>query len=220
MALAGAADGSVAMGTVAPYGRYDGSVTLWRPGGTPVTRPVDQSVTALAYSGGLLYAGTSLRGGLGSAPPAGAPAKDATLYALDPASGAVRAEYHLPAVTDKVWWSITALAAFDGKLWGIAEGYLFSLAPGATKPTLVRKLADVNTTGTATAAWHDAELITVPGDPGHLYGALGDTLFTLDTAGVKTDLYTGSTLDGLTVDGYGNLYFYNYLTGRLYRYAR
>jgi len=53
----------------------------------------------------------------------------------------------------------------------------------------------------------------------HLYGALGDALFTVDTAGVRTDLYSGTTLDGLTVDGYGNLYFYNYLTGRLYRYA-
>jgi len=118
-----------------------------------------------------------------------------------------------------VWWSITALTAFNGKLWGIAEGYLFTLAPGATTPTLVRKLADVDTLGTATAAWHDAELIGVPGDSAHLYGALGDALFTVDTAGVRTDLFTGTTVDGLTADGYGNLYFYNYLTGRLYRYA-
>jgi hypothetical protein len=219
MALAGAADGSMAMGTVAPYGRYDGSVTVWRPGAAPVTRSVDQSVTALAYSGGLLYAGTSLRGGLGSAAPQNPPAKDATLYALDPVTGAVQSEYHLPSVTGKVWWSITALTAFNGKLWGIAEGYLFTLAPGATTPTLVRKLADVDTLGTATAAWHDAELIGVPGDSAHLYGALGDALFTVDTAGVRTDLFTGTTVDGLTADGYGNLYFYNYLTGRLYRYA-
>ncbi|WP_027341345.1 NHL repeat-containing protein [Hamadaea tsunoensis] len=219
MALAGADDGAVFMGTVAPYGRYDGSVTMWRPGATPVTWSVDQSVTALAYRDGVLYAGTSLRGGLGSAAPANPPARDATLYAYDASTGAQLAAYHLPAVVGKVWWSITALAVFQGKLWGIAEGYLFTLEPGAVKPTLVRKLYDVNTLGTATAAWHDAELVTDPQDPGVLFGAVGDALFALDPAGVKTNLMTGSTVDGLAVDGYGNLYYYDYLGGRLYRYA-
>ncbi|MPV36468.1 NHL repeat-containing protein [Georgenia subflava] len=62
----------VAAGTIANYGELGGALTLFDPvtGEHTMHRDVveDQSVTALAYADGVVYAGTSVHGGLSSVP--------------------------------------------------------------------------------------------------------------------------------------------------------
>ncbi|WP_188188436.1 hypothetical protein [Nonomuraea sp. SYSU D8015] len=215
-ALAGGPDGAVYMGTVPKYGKRSGALTVWKEGtaGRTVCVVPNQSVVSLAYAGGRLFGGTSTRGALG-VDPVYAPGASATLFSYDAAAGAVRL-HPLPLTAPK---AVTALTEVDGELWGLAGGSLFTLDP-ATPGTITAKrlFPDPDYAARPSLAWRDGVLLTVPQDPGHVYGTLGDQIFKIaKSTKVLTVLRTDPGMEGLTADGYGNLYYK--INERLHRLA-
>ncbi|MFI9553103.1 hypothetical protein [Nonomuraea endophytica] len=218
-ALAGAPDGRIFVGTVPDYGRYDGALTVYDPatGGRTVHRNIvpDQSIVSLAHHDGLVYAGTSIRGALGTDQ---ARASAARFVIYDPATGAADVR-PLPGAAAQAS-TVTDVTVVDGKIWGFAEGYLFVFDPVAAKFTYVaQKFADVNPAYAASTQWRDADLRTVAKDPAHVYGTIGNHLFKIAKSGYAvTDLVPAAAgLDGLATDDLGNLYYK--ITGRLFRHA-
>ncbi|MFF0770764.1 hypothetical protein ACFYUK_17890 [Nonomuraea wenchangensis] len=216
-ALAGGPDGAVYMGTVPKYGKRSGALTVWKEGTAARTLCVaqDQAVVSLAYAGGRVFGGTSTRGALG-VDPVYAPGASATLFSYDPATGAVRL-HPLPLTAPK---AVTALSEVDGELWGLAGGSLFTLDPARPGTITTKRLfPDPDYAAHPSLAWRDGVLLTVPQDPGHVYGTLGDQIFMIDkpTKSV-TVLLTADGMEGLTADGFGNLYYRH--NERLYRLAR
>ncbi|MEV0999977.1 hypothetical protein [Nonomuraea sp. NPDC050202] len=215
-ALAGGPDGTVYMGTVPKYGKRSGALTVWKQGTAGRTLCVvpDQSVVSLAYAGGRLFGGTSTRGALG-VDPVYAPGASATLFSFDPATGAVSL-HPLPLTAPK---AVTALAEVDGELWGLAGGSLFTLDPAQPGTITAKRLfADPDYAAKPSLAWRDGVLLTVDQDPGHVYGTLGDQVFRIDrSTKTATVLLTVAGMEGLTADGFGNLYYK--INERLYRFA-
>ncbi|HEX6684251.1 MAG TPA: hypothetical protein VF062_15715 [Candidatus Limnocylindrales bacterium] len=210
-----AGDGRLFVGTVPGYGQYGGALTVFdlAAGTHTVLRNIvaDQSVISLAYYNGKVYGGTTTRNGLGvdTAPRASA----AKLFVYDPATGA-KTEYALPA-TPRPLSAITALAVIDGRIWGFAEGFLFIFNPAtntfSTNP--VEKFSDVSY---QFGSWRDAKLITTPRDTGSVYGTIGSYLFKISKSTLAVTKLVTTGADGMALDEYGNLYYYNAST--LYRY--
>ncbi|MEV0199171.1 hypothetical protein [Nonomuraea sp. NPDC050691] len=215
-ALAGGPDGTVYMGTVPKYGKRSGALTVWKEGTAGRTLCVvrDQAVVSLAYAGGKVFGGTSTRGALG-VDPVYAPGASATLFSYDPATGAVRT-HPLPLTAPK---AVTALAEVDGRLWGLAGGSLFTLDPARPEAITAKRLfPEPDYVNKSSLAWRDGELLTVPQDPGHVYGTLGDQIFRIDkSTKAMTVLRTDPGMEGLTADGFGNLYYK--INERLHRLA-
>ncbi|MGV9376467.1 hypothetical protein ACWDRB_11655 [Nonomuraea sp. NPDC003707] len=216
-ALAGGPDGTVYMGTVPKYGKRSGALTVWKQGTAGRTLCVvpDQAVVSLAYAGGKVFGGTSTRGALG-VDPVYAPGASATLFSYDPATGTVRT-HPLPLTAPK---AVTALAAVDGELWGLAGGSLFTLDPARPEAITVKRLfADPDYTAKPSVAWRDGVLLTVPQDPARVYGTAGDQIFSIDkSTKAVTVLRTEAGMEGLTADRFGNLYYK--INERLFRLAR
>ncbi|MGW0195207.1 hypothetical protein [Nonomuraea sp. NPDC003201] len=216
-ALAGGPDGTVYMGTVPKYGKRSGALTVWKQGTAGRTLCVvpDQAVVSLAYAGGKVFGGTSTRGALG-VDPVYAPGASATLFSYDPATGTVRT-HPLPLTAPK---AVTALAAVDGELWGLAGGSLFTLDPARPEAITVKRLfADPDYTAKPSVAWRDGVLLTVPQDPARVYGTAGDQIFAIDrSTKAVTVLRTEAGMEGLTADRFGNLYYK--INERLFRLAR
>ncbi|MFI6790617.1 hypothetical protein ACIBG4_25140 [Nonomuraea sp. NPDC050383] len=215
-ALAGGPDGTVYMGTVPKYGKRSGALTVWKEGtaGRTVCVVRDQSIVSLAYAGGKLFGGTSTRGALG-VDPVYAPGASATLFSFDPATSAVQT-YPLPLTAPK---AVTALAEVDGELWGLAGGSLVTLDPARpTAITAKRLFPDPDYAAQSSRAWRDGRLLTVAQDPDHVYGTFGDQIFSIEkSTKAMTVLLTDSGMEGLTADGFGNLYYK--VNERLFRLA-
>ncbi|MEV4114288.1 hypothetical protein [Nonomuraea sp. NPDC049695] len=215
-ALAGAPDGTVYMGTVPKYGKRSGALTIWKEGtaGRTVCVASNQSVVSLAYAGGRLFGGTSTRGALG-VDPVYAPGASAMLFSYDPADGGVRT-YQLPLTAPK---AVTALAEVDGELWGLAGGSLFTLDPARPEAITAKRLfPDPDYAAKPSMAWRDGVLLTVAQDPDHVYGTSGDQIFKIEKSSrALTVLLTVPGMEGLTADGFGNLYYK--VNERLHRLA-
>jgi hypothetical protein len=52
-------------------------------------------------------------------------------------------------------------------------------------------------------------LATTPVDPSSVYGTIGDYLFKINKSTLGVTRLVSDCADGLTVDGFGNLYYYN-----------
>ncbi|MFI7125835.1 hypothetical protein ACIBQ1_09080 [Nonomuraea sp. NPDC050153] len=156
----------------------------------------------------------SSRGALG-VDPVYAPGASAVLFSFDPDDGAVRT-YQLPLTAPK---AVTALAAVDGELWGLAGGSLFTLDPAQPETITAKRLfPDPDYAAKPSLAWRDGVLLTVAQDPDHVYGTSGDQIFKIEkSTKALTVLLTVPEMEGLTADGFGNLYYkYN---ERLFRLA-
>ncbi|MEW9553232.1 hypothetical protein [Nonomuraea sp. NPDC050783] len=215
-ALAGGPDGAVYMGTVPKYGKRSGALTVWKEGtaGRTLCVAPGQSVVSLAYAGGKLFGGTSTRGALG-VDPVYAPGASATLFSYDPATGALRL-HPLPLAAPK---AVTALREVGGELWGLAGGTLLTLDPARPGTITTKRLfPDPDYAAKPSLAWRDGALLTVAQDPDHVYGTLGDQIFRIDrSTRTATVLLTMTGMEGLTADGFGNLYYR--INERLYRLA-
>lgn len=212
-----AGDGKLFVGTIPTYGKLGGGLGVYDLTGDRVlARHVnlvpDQSITALAYHGGLLYGGTGIAGGIGVEPTQ----NEAKLFAYDPATQAKVAEYALPV---RGLSEITALLAVDGQIWGFAEGWLFVFDP-ATRRFVHHSQVLNDPAYYNPPRWTDGRLITRPNDSAAVFGTIGNRqLLRIDRA-TKTVavLTTASPLLGLAADRDGHLY---YAVGpRLYRYLR
>lgn len=162
----------VAIGTIPNYGELGGGLTLFDPetGEHEFTRDVvaDQSVTDLTHSGGVVYGGTSIHGGLDSTPTQ----ETAELFAWDIEEGLIASS---PVVDGaEVIHSLTFDS--DGRLWAMADtGEL--VAYDTTGHDVVRSID----TGIAHSnIWGSSSALDLNPQDGLIYGSAGGRLFSFD----------------------------------------
>ncbi|CAM3546535.1 hypothetical protein [Marinicrinis lubricantis] len=208
----------VFMGTTGETGQREGALSVYdyETGTATVHKNIieDQSIIALAYHDGLLYGGSSIRGGYSSTPTQ----TEAKLFVYDPRTGTKTDEYSLPAIEGgRQLTAITELVAIDGKLWGMAEGYLFIFNPeNQSFEYFEEKFQDVRHPG---GTYRDADLVTVDKDPDTVYGTIGNKyLFQINKADKSVTILKSDGADMITADDDGNLY-YKHNDTELWRYA-
>lgn len=214
-----AANGKVFAGTMAVYGQVSGALTVFDPatGTCEVHRDVvhNQSIVSLAASGGKIYGGSLIWGGLGST----TTETEAKLLVFDDATGAAQA-VDLPV---RGLRSITSMVtARDGKLWMLAQNYLLVYDPNKATWVYSKNIfpdiqypTDGTDGGRITA--YDSSLVLAR--DGRIYGTIRQKhFFSIDpkTAAVTT-IFDGS-VHHVVEDGYGNLYTI-YEANRLLRYV-
>lgn len=162
----------VAAGTIADYGELGGALTLFDPdtGDYDLHRDIveDQSISALAYADGVVYAGTSIHGGLSSEPTQ----DTAELITWDVNDGLIS---HAPVVDDA---TVVHALTVDGlgRVWGMSDtGTLFEYDPAAGEVVqrIETGLAHGNIWGSG------SELDYHPGDD-MIYGSASGKLFRFD----------------------------------------
>ncbi|PYI57389.1 hypothetical protein [Paenibacillus flagellatus] len=198
-----AADGGkLYVGTVSGYGKLGGALTVYDPasGTFDFYRHAvpNQSLIALACRDGIVYAGSSIWGGIGIEPSE----TEAKLLRFDSATREF-AVLSLPVPGLK---AVTALAwATGGLLWGMAEGYLFGFDPQSrTFVHFEEAFPDVKYG--ERFVWRDATLLEAA--DGRLYGTVGGRyVFRFDPAGRRIETIRDDGGKFLAEDDYGHLYY-------------
>ncbi|OYN90169.1 NHL repeat-containing protein [Parenemella sanctibonifatiensis] len=199
-----AADGDgtrYAMGTVADYGVTGGALTIVEADGSrQVYRDlIDRhSVVAVLWGpDGLVYAGSSIRGGLSSPNGSG----DAELLVFDPDAGSL--VHHVVPVAKNDTICELALGA-DGQVWGITKSgsfFAFDIESRTVTTTIAHGMG-----GTGSPWGSGCTLVSHPSD-GLLYGLADNKLFALDPATESWQvLDDGHALKRLSVAATGKLY--------------
>lgn len=182
----------VAIATIPNYGELGGGLTLLDPqtGEHEFTRDIvaDQSVTDLAYADDVVYAGTSIHGGLDSTPTA----DTAEVFAWHVDSGLL-ASVSIPG--SEIIHSVTFDG--DGRLWAMTDtGALVELDP--------ETLDEVRTIDTGIVhdnVWGSAASLTLHPGSGLLYGNAGDSLFSVDPDTAEVSILVDSGVRLSTVVG-------------------
>ncbi len=211
-------DNQVFMGTTGITNERKGALSVFdfETGITTVHKDIvtDQSVVALVYHNGIVYGGSSIRGGYSSIPSQ----TEAKLFLYDPTTKTKTAEYSLPTKNDgKKPTAITELEVIDGEIWGFAEGYLFVFNPeNHAFEYFDEKFPDVQHPG---GTYRDADLVTVDKDPSSVYGTIGNKyLFKINKTEKTVTILKSDGADMLTADHNGNLY-YKHNDRELWRYS-
>ncbi|MGS2618957.1 hypothetical protein ACVCAH_31180 [Micromonospora sp. LZ34] len=190
----------LAVGSVPDYGQLGGALTLvdTASGAVEVHRNVvhDQSVVSLAYRDGIVYGGTSIHGGLSSAPTQA----QAQLFVWDVAAGQL-------AWNGAVVPGATVIPELefgpDGMLWGMADdGTIFEYDPAQRKVlrSVPSGLRSTNTWGRQASLYHR------PAD-GRFYGNAGGRLFRFDPATLAIEVLVDAGVRESAMDGHGRIYF-------------
>ncbi|NDL59866.1 hypothetical protein [Phytoactinopolyspora mesophila] len=199
----------VAAGTIPNYGELGGALVLLNPnnGDHEVHRHVveDQSVTALEYRDGLVYAGTSIHGGLSSEPTQ----EEAELFIWDVQQG------------EKVWSGAVPGATIihamtftpDGRLWVLTEaGTIAEFDPDTRE--IVRSFE----TGIANSnIWGRLSELYYRGQDGYVYGNTSGRLFRFDPDDLDFEVLVSSGARQSGIDGEGTIYFAD--ETNVYRYV-
>jgi len=187
-------------GTIPEYGLLGGGIAVIDCATDKLSFHHDiipnQSITALAYSDGVIIAGTSIWGGLGIQPSE----KEAKLFVWDPRDNKKAFEtVPVPhaAIISKL------IVGPDKKIWGFADGTLFVFDPAARKIVSRDELFPPDKT--KASKWRGAFFVLHPN--GNIYGTLANKLFRLDPATKKLTILREQESDLLTVDNNGHLYF-------------
>lgn len=204
-----AAGDRLAIGTVPDYGRLGGALTLYDlKGGQYAVYPnvIDrQSIVSLAYRDGIIYAGSSIWGGLGIAPEQ----NEAVLMLWDVRQAAVLWQ-GVPITGEK---AVSALTFDDnGMLWGLTAGSLFQFDPMKREVCRMIRLFPFDW-GSIGHYWRGGYL-RYRGD-GKLIGSTLQKLFTYDIANDRLDILDSDALF-LAEDGNGDIYFAR--DTKLYKY--
>ncbi|WP_026876013.1 hypothetical protein [Jiangella gansuensis] len=165
----------VAAGTIANYGELGGALTLFDPetGEHSLHRDVvtDQSIAALAYADGVVYAGTSIHGGLSSVPTQ----TTAEVFAWDVATDSLVASGPVvPGAT-----VVHALVADGvGRIFGMTDtGVLFEYDPRTHEVTRSVRTGIENPN-----IWGDQSELSYNPLDGHIYGSVADRLIRISPA--------------------------------------
>lgn len=191
----------VFFGTVPEYGTLGGGIATYDPAQNKLDfqRNIipDQSIISLAYTHGLIAAGTSISGGLGIKPSQ----HEAKLFLWN------------PQTHEKIFETVPVPAAGgvsclingpDGNLWGVADGTLFIFDVSHRQILSRHKLVD--TDYSQKSIWRDATLIIHPS--GQIYGTLDNKFFRLDPASKQVTILRDSKgVSLLAMDHTGRLYF-------------
>lgn len=190
----------VAAGTIPNYGELGGSLVLFDPdtGEFEAHRDVvpEQSVTALAYRGDLIYGGTSIHGGLDSTPTQ----TTAELFIWSTREN--RKVFSKPVVPGA---TIIHALTFDkrGRLWGMADNgvlFEFDVAKRKVVRSIQTNLLNDNIWGRLSELYYrDAD--------GYLYGNAAGRLFRVNLHTFKLEVLVSSGVRVSGLDRTGALYF-------------
>lgn len=193
--------GKVFIGTVSDYGRLGGAMSIYdvKTQKLDVHRNIvpQQSVVSLAHHEGLVYAGTTISGGLGIKPTAG----EAVLFIWDPA--AEKKVFETVPVPDAM--AVTSLLVTpDGLIWGMAQSTLFVFDPRSREVIERNRLFDI-TYNRDGHVWHDATLGWHPS--GVVYGTQRGRFFRIDPRTKSVTVLREGGCNHLAIDDLGNVYF-------------
>ncbi|WP_462409864.1 carbohydrate binding domain-containing protein [Neobacillus sp. Marseille-QA0830] len=195
------------IGTVPKNGFLGGAFAIYTPGSqsTPVTHwnlVKDQSIVTLAYKDGKVYGGTTIAGGQGSVPTT----TEGKVFIWDIEKNEKTAEF-VPVPGKR---AVSELKVGpDGKIWGMADGTLFSLDPANNQVDFAITL-DEDTTSN----WRNATLEF--GTDNNIYGIIGGKFFKYDTVTKQYEFLAGN-VEFLAQDDFGSFYLSS--GNRLYQYS-
>jgi hypothetical protein len=202
-------EGFIFIGTIPYYTKHGGALTVYEPSeGEPVYdvfRNIipDHSIVSLAYRDGLLYGGSSFRGGLGGIDKP----DDARLFVFDVSTR--RKVFETVPFPGK--GAITELMfGPDGLLWGFAMGTFFVFDPTERK-IVHQDEAFPEAFGT----WRDAHM-RISRHDGHVYGTINGKFFRIDRD-TRAITMLREKAARLAQDHYGNMYFVDYVD--MWRYT-
>ncbi|WJH36550.1 hypothetical protein N6H14_12805 [Paenibacillus sp. CC-CFT747] len=207
-------DGKLYIGTAPVYGTHGGCLAVYDPvadGLTVHDRPAGSlSLVAAVFHDGILYAGTSVWGGLGIDPVE----NEAGLLVFPGGEG--RPELIRLGIPGLHEVSAVTLGR-DGLIWGMAEGYLFTYDPSVRAVTW-KTLAFPEIMSYGKHYWRDAHLLQA--EDGYIYGTvrLAEALFRVDPATKEITVLDRSGAFLLCDGGNGSLY-YSDAASRLKRYS-
>ncbi|TMV43169.1 hypothetical protein FE783_35940 [Paenibacillus mesophilus] len=164
--------GKYVVGTVPDYGMLGGALVVYdlETNEREVYRNVidQQSVTAVTYKDGLVYAGSNIWGGLGIQPTE----KEAKLFIWD----IEKKEKVFEMVPIPGRRGITEMIVGpDGMIWGSAEGDLFIFNPETRQIVYTGPLVSRSY---GSAVWRDAQFVV--GTDGNVYGVQANQFFVID----------------------------------------
>lgn len=195
------ADGLAAAATIPNYGELGGALVLFDPaaGSDPqIHRHVveDHSVVSLAYRDGLIYGGTSIHGGIDSAPAQG----PAELFIWD-----VDAQERVDSIVADETADIIHTLTFDaeGRLWGMTDSgnmFEFDTQTHEVTTTVATGLANSNIWG------RTSEMAPNTVD-GLIYGNAASRIFTFDPDSHEFTILDSASIRYSTVHEDGTFYF-------------
>ncbi|WP_092617208.1 PQQ-binding-like beta-propeller repeat protein [Jiangella sp. DSM 45060] len=192
----------VFVGTVAYYGHHQGALTQYDFGtGTKTVHTTevvtDQSVISVLYHDGLVYAGTTIDGGLGAPP---STQTEAHFVVFDPDTGQKVHDF-VPVAGDE---GVTGLMLGpDGLIWGVSEDTVFKYDPAQEQIVYSEKLLG-HRYGSSTV-WAYAYLRT--GADGNVYGTNRNSLFRIDPETMEYTLLVNGVGNYANVDADGDIVF-------------
>ena len=198
------AGGKLVIGTGAGYGKLAGALAVYDPATGDCTTHNDiadsRTVASLAYLDGIVYGGTSIWGGLGVDPAQ----HEAVLLTYDPETGAA---HRIPLPSPGLRTVLGLTVGPDHRLWMVAEDHLLVYDPTTGKFVVDQKIfPELDVPGSDLIDAHDAFLVT--GDDGNVYGTIhGRCVFRVDPRSMHVTTLRQGTVEGLTADRYGNLYY-------------
>lgn len=198
--MAFASDGDrLAVGTVSDYGVSGGALSVSGPDGQlDVHRDLipKQSVVALDFGDdGLIYGGTSQRGGLSSENSS----EDAHLFVFDPASAEL-VHQEIPVAGEAV---IGDVLVTGGTTWGLTTGGdLFAFDNASREITATAQL-DAPPSG---SPWGMGSMLAENPVDGLIYGVSGGALFTLDPENGQFQLVLDGGFSRLDISQTGDIY--------------
>ncbi len=190
----------VFFGMVPEYGKLGGALVLYDPAKAELKSygvvSADQSIVSLTAANGLIWAGTSVSGGLGVMPST----KVAKLFSWD-----VQKELKLDEIVPVEGANaITCLIEGpDGNIWGMAGGTLFVFDPRSRKVLRTRLIYP--TPALKSHVWRDAFLAVHPS--GMIYGTGGNQLFRIDPKTLDFEILV-KPASLLALDDQGRIYFH------------
>jgi hypothetical protein len=195
--------GKLFIGTVPTYGTLGGMLAVYEPRTGKLEIHENPAgllslVTAVCHEG-ILYAGTSVWGGLGILPVE----TEAGLLVFDIATG--KSDLHRLGISGL--HEISALTIDrNGLIWGVAEGYLFTYDPSVRSITW-RNLVFPEIMDYGKHYWRDAHLVTAK--DGYLYGTirLAGSFFRIDPASKQITVLDDTGAFLLCEDDAGCLYY-------------
>lgn len=191
--------GLMILGTVPKYGLLGGALVLYdlKTDERQVYHNVidQQSVTAVTYKDGMVYAGSNIWGGLGVDPIA----TEAKLFIWDIENR--EKVFEMTPVPGKKGIT-TMIVGPDGNIWGSAEGELFIFDPNTREVIHTQTIVNRNYTG---AVWRDTQFEI--GADGNVYGVQANKFFVIDAATKEmTVIRDVGIRNWMTQDDFGRFY--------------
>lgn len=189
----------LAIGTVSGYGRLGGALTLYDPasGEHEVYRNVinQQSIISLTVHEGILYAGSSVFGGLG-----GPPSEQEAMVMMWDIAAKNPIWQGVPVSGER---AVSALTVDDqGFLWGLTAGKLFQFDLKKRQTVMVKEIEPFDWEGVG-HFWRGGRLSYKQGE---VYGYSMHTLFRFNPAEDRLDILEEDA-HLFAEDAYGRYYF-------------